>query len=78
MLLDGGGKYEITLVNPNSNREDSIRQMLGALEDLTAISTRIFATLRVRLEEQRSEVKSIAQRVTSAAQQVCKKILHYV
>lgn len=70
MIVEGGGKYNVRLIPQTSNREDAIREIVGALDHLNAISDEIFGAIRTRLSSHRKKVEALSVRVHSASEQV--------
>ncbi|CAL8071800.1 unnamed protein product [Orchesella dallaii] len=70
MIVEGGRKYGVRLIPQTCNREDAIREIVGALDHLNAISDEIFSTVRTRLSSHRQQIESLSSRVSAAAQQV--------
>jgi len=70
MLVDGGGKVPLYLVDPNGSREESVIGMVEALSQLHLASLQVFSALRDKIDEQRKSLSSLTVRIESAAQQV--------
>lgn len=70
MIVEGGTKYNVRLIPQTCNREDAIREIVGALDHLSAISDEIFTSIRTRLSSHRKTVESLSSRVAVASSQV--------
>lgn len=58
------------LIPQTCNREDAIREIVGALDHLSGISDEIFSTIRTRLNSHRKKVEALSTRVATASEQV--------
>ncbi|CAG7719110.1 unnamed protein product [Allacma fusca] len=65
-----GGKYQVKLVPSHCHREETIVEILSALDHLAAISNEIFATIKERISSQQAHVSSLSTRVAATAEQV--------
>ena len=73
MLVEGPcGRYGVTLVNPNGGGEETIAQIISAVDQLGAISSNVFAALKSRMEEQRSTLVALDRRLNVAKDKVAK------
>jgi hypothetical protein len=79
MLVEGSetGKYKVRLVNPNGNSEETIKEIILAVDHLHFISSQIFSSIKKRVEEERSQVTAIDARVDAASHKIEKvKSIH--
>lgn len=73
MLVDtpiSHGKATIRLINPNQSREETLLDMITAIDTLATISADIFSSIKGRLDEQRNHLAALDGRVNVAAERV--------
>ncbi|XP_055988679.1 WASH complex subunit 1-like [Sorex fumeus] len=61
-----GQTYAVPLIQPDLRREEAVQQIADALQDLQKVSGDIFSRISQRVEQSRSQLQAIGERVSLA------------
>ena len=65
-----GGKYQVKLIPSHCHREETVVEIIAALDHLSSVSDEIFSSIQQRISSQRNEVSALAGRAAAAAEKV--------